>query len=117
MTLLHTDIFDPISLTTGQSLELIDIFDVQGKKTIELHSHSSLIYLIIGSGADIDLQIITKGSQCSCTIFGLFASDDKHPMTGSLKVSLDHSQTSAKVELISFLHDSAKTSIDGSITI
>ena len=38
-------------------------------------------------------------------------------MNGSLNVSLDHAQTSAEVELISFLHDGAKIAIDGSIDI
>lgn len=38
-------------------------------------------------------------------------------MGGSLKVSLDHSQTSAEVELISFLHDGAQITIDGTIDI
>jgi len=36
---------------------------------------------------------------------------------GSLKVSLDHAQTSAEVELISFLHDGAQITIDGTIDI
>lgn len=47
----------------------------------------------------------------------MFASDAKHPIAGSLKVSLDHSQTSAEVELVSFLYDGAKIAIDGSIAI
>jgi Fe-S cluster assembly scaffold protein SufB len=66
---------------------------------------------------DIDVQLITTGQYSSCTIFGLFFSDAKHPVTGSLKVSLTHSQTSANIELISFLHDGAKVAIDGSIDI
>lgn len=58
MKLIQTNIFQPLSVSQGQSLELIDIFDVRGKKTIELHPHSSLLYLIVGLSADIDLQII-----------------------------------------------------------
>jgi hypothetical protein len=38
-------------------------------------------------------------------------------MTGSLKVSLNHSHTSANIELISFLREGAKVAIDGSIDI
>lgn len=117
MSLIHTNSFETVSLKKGQSLELIDIFGVSGKKTIELKAHSSLIYLVVGLGSAIDLHIVTKWPQCSCTIFGLFASDNKHPLTGSLTVSLDHSQTSADVELITFLRDGAKATVDGSILI
>ncbi len=102
---MQTDNFTPVSLSQGQSLDVIDIFSVSGKKSVELSAHSSLIYLIVVSGADIDLHIVTKGPKCSCKIFGLFASDAKHPISGSLTVSLNHSQTSAEVELISFLRD------------
>ena len=59
MKLLQTNIFTPLSLTKEQSLHLIDIFDVQGKKTIELASHSSLTYLVVGSDIDIDIQLLT----------------------------------------------------------
>lgn len=117
MSLLYKNTFDAVVVKQGQSLSLIDIFSVSGKKTIELAPHSSLIYLIVGSGSDIDIQIITKGPQCSCKIFGLWASDAKHPTSSSVKVVLAHSQTSAEVELISFLRDGAKTSLDGSIVI
>ncbi|MEI7557870.1 MAG: SufD family Fe-S cluster assembly protein [bacterium] len=40
-----------------------------------------------------------------------------HPVTGSLKISLNHPHTSANVEMISFLYDGAKISVDGSIAI
>lgn len=117
MKLLQNNIFSPISLATHQSLQIIDVFDVPWTKTIELESHSSLTYLVVGSDADIHIELFTKWSHCSCTIFWLFISDAKHPVTGSLKVSLKHSQTSANIELISFLHDWAKLGIDGSIYI
>ena len=113
----QTDIFQPISIAEDTSSEIIDIFDVSGKKTIELQAHSSLIYLVVISGADINLHIVSKWTQCSCKIFGLFTSDEKHPVSGSLTVSLVHSHTSADVELVTFLYDGAKTSIDGSISI
>lgn len=117
MKLLQTNIFTPLSVTKGQSLELIDVFDVAWQKIIELQPHSSLIYLVVGSDTDINIQIMTTWPHCSCTIFGLFASDAKHPITGSLNISLKHSQTSADVEIISFLRDGAKVTIDGSIDI
>jgi hypothetical protein len=117
MTSLQTNIFNPFSVDEGQSLELIDVFDVAWKKIIELYPHSSLIYLIVGLSPDIDIQIITKWSHCSCKIFWLFTSDAIHPVTGSIKVSLQHSQTSAEVELISFLRDGATISIDGALDI
>ncbi len=117
MKLLQTNIFQPLSVPKGQSLELIDIFDASWKKTIELQSHSSLTYLLVGSDADMDIHITSAWSYCSCKIFGLFVSDAKHPVAGSLKVSLNHSQTSADVELISFLREGAKVAIDGSIDI
>lgn len=117
MSLISENSFSPISIKEAQFYELIDIFGVSGKKYIELESHSSLLYLIVGSGSEIDIEIITKGSQCSCKIFALFSSDTTHPMTGSLTVSLKHSQTSAEVEIITFLRDGATTAIDGSITI
>jgi len=105
MTIVSQNSFDPLVAKKDQSLVVIDIFDVSGKKSIELSAYSSLIYLVVVSGADIDLRVVTKGPQCSCKIFGLFASDAKHPLSGSLHVFLDHSQTSAEVELISFLRD------------
>lgn len=114
---LYTDNFIPIVVAENHFLQIIDIFRVSGKKYIELESHSSLVYLVVGSGSEIDIEIITKGSQCSCKIFALFSSDTTHPMTGSLTVSLKHSQTSAEVEIITFLRDGATTAIDGSITI
>ncbi|MEI6774829.1 MAG: hypothetical protein WCL18_08930 [bacterium] len=48
MTLLQTNIFHPLSVTESETLQLINVFDVAGKKTIELHPHSSLTYLILG---------------------------------------------------------------------
>lgn len=56
----QTDIFQPISIAEDTSSEIIDIFDVSGKKTIELQAHSSLIYLVVISGADINLHIVSK---------------------------------------------------------
>ncbi|HMS91531.1 MAG TPA: SufD family Fe-S cluster assembly protein [Candidatus Absconditabacterales bacterium] len=117
MNLLQTNIFQSLSVATGESLELIDVFDVPGKKTITLSSHSSLTYLIVGSMLDVDITIVTTGPYGSCKIFGLFVSDTEHPVRGSLKVALDHSHTSANVELFSFLYDDAKVAIDGSIAI
>ena len=117
MNLLQTNNFQSLSLAKGESLELIDVFDVQWQKTIELHPDSSLTYLFVGSDINVDIHIITTWPQCSCRIFWLFVADAQHPIAGSLTVSLNHSQTSADVELISFLYDGAKVSIDGSIDI
>ena len=113
MILLYNNIFTPMSVAKEQSLQCIDIFDVPWKKTITLDSYSSLFYLVVGSDVDIDIEIITKWPHCSCTIFGLFTSR----VAGWIKVALHHSQTSANVELISFLRDGAKITIDGSIDI
>ena len=44
-------------------------------------------------------------------------SDANRPIQGALTVHLDHSHSSADVELISFLYDGAKVAIDGSIAI
>lgn len=60
MTLLHTNIFTPLSVAKEESLVCIDLFDVPGKKTIELSAHSSLTYLIVGAVVDVDVTIITK---------------------------------------------------------
>lgn len=117
MKIIQTNIFTPISVSSGQRFELVDIFSGPGKKTIELGSHSSLTYLLIWSDVDIHIQLTTQWPACSCTIFGLFFSDAKRPVTGSLKVSLNHSHTSANVELISFLYDGARVNIDWSIDI
>ena len=117
MTVFQTNIFQTISVPQNESLEIIDLFDVQWKKIIELSSHSSLTYLIVGSDMNIDIQLITKWSSCTCKIFGLFSSDITHSVRGSIKIALDHSGTSANVELFSFLHDGAKVNIDGSIDI
>ncbi len=117
MKLIQTNIFTPLSVAKDQSLELIDIFDTIWEKVIELSSHSSLTYLIVGWNTDIDIKIVTKWSHSSCAIFGLFVSDAQRPVNGSLTVSLLHSNTSATVELISFLHDGAKATIDGCIDI
>ena len=117
MKLLHTNNFDSLSVVEGQSLSLIDVFDVPWKKTITLDSHSSLIYLVVGPNIGVDIDIITRWSHCSCMIFWLFRSDGHHVLTDSLKVSLAYSHTSANVELISFLYDGAKISIDGSLDI
>jgi len=117
MTLLQTNVFHPLSVAEHEFLQLIDVFDNDGKKTIELHPYSSLTYLIVGWAIDIDISVITTWTDCTCTIFWLFVSDAKRPVTGSLKVSLNHSHTSADIELISFLYDGAKIAIDGSIDI
>ena len=115
MKLVQTNDFQSLSLTEDQSLQLIDIFTVEGKKRIELVPHSSLVYLVLGS--DIDLEIVSTGPHCSCKIFGLFVSDINRPIQGALTVNLDHAHTSGDVELISFLYDGAKLAIDGSIAI
>lgn len=117
MSVLQIDNFESIRVEQGQAIQLVDIFTVSGKKTIELSSHTSLIYLIVGTTSDIDIEIITTWPNCSCKIFGLFPADAKHPVTGSLKVALKHAYTSADVELISFLRDGANVAIDGSIAI
>lgn len=117
MKILQTNIFQPISIIQWSSLELIDVFDVPWNKTIYLESHSSFTYLVIGSDTDIHIDIITTWPHCSCRIFWLFVSDEKHSIAGSLKVLLDNSQTSADVEIISFLYDWAKVSIDWTINI
>lgn len=114
---LNTDIFQPISVFQDQSLEIVDVFSVSGQKTITLQSHSSLTYLVVMSDANVDIQILTTWPQCSCKIFGLFSSGANHPVGGCLNVSLNHSHTSAEVQLISFLHDGATMAIDGSIDI
>jgi hypothetical protein len=59
MKIVQTNIFQSLSVNEGTSLELIDIFDVHGKKTIELHPHSSLTYLIVGSAIDVDITLVT----------------------------------------------------------
>ncbi len=117
MKLLHTNNFDPLSVVEGESLSLIDVFDVPWRKTITLDTHSSLIYLVVGPNIGIDIDIITRWPYCSCLIFWLFRSDGHHVLADSLKVSLAHSHTSANVELISFLYEGAKISIDGSLDI
>jgi hypothetical protein len=48
MTIIQTNIFQPLSVSEHESLQLVDIFDIHGQKTIELHPHSSLTYLIVG---------------------------------------------------------------------
>ena len=117
MKLLHTNNFDSFSVVKGESLSLIDVFDIPWKKTITLDAHSSLIYLVVGPNIGIDIDIITTWPHCSCMIFWLFRSDGHHVLTDSLRVSLAHSHTSANVELISFLYEGAKISIDGSLNI
>ena len=117
MNLFQTNIFRSLSVHKGDTLDLIDVFDVAWKKTISLESDSSLTYLIIGWDVHVDINIITLWSNCSCRVFWLFVSNTNHSVAGSLKVSLNHSQTSANVELISFLYDGANVSIDWSIDI
>ena len=106
-----------VSLVEWQALQHIDIFSVPWKRVIELPSHSSLIYLVVGCCSGIDIQILTTWSHCSCKIFGLFSSGAKRPVTGAITISLNHSHTFADVELISFLYDEANISIDGSIDV
>ena len=55
MKILQTNIFKAISVAPKESLQLIDVFNIPGKKTIKLSSHSSLTYLVVGSGIDIDI--------------------------------------------------------------
>jgi len=117
MSIVQENIYTPLLLQEGQAVMLVDIFSWLGKKRIELASHSTLTYLIVAWSADIEIEIVTKGSECSCRIFGLFGSDAKGQIKGNIKVSLDHSHTSADVDLISFLYDGAKVDIDGTIDI
>ncbi len=114
---IQKNIFTSVCVDTKQVLELVDVFDIGGKKRIELQSHSSLTYLVVGSSPDINIEIVTSWPSCSCKIFWIFVSDTKHPVTWSLQVSLTHSHTSADVELISFLYDGARVAIDWSIDI
>lgn len=58
--LLQTDNFHPFSVAEGSTIELIDVFAVPGKKTIHLHPHSSLTYLVVGSPMDADISIVTS---------------------------------------------------------
>ena len=60
MERIQTNISTPISVAKDQTLQLIDIFDKPGQKTIELESHSSFTYLILCTGVDIDIQVVTK---------------------------------------------------------
>ena len=60
MKLLQNNIFQPVSVSSGQRLELVDIFSGPGKKSIELDAHSSLTYLVIGSDADIHIDLVTR---------------------------------------------------------
>ncbi len=59
MSLIHENSFNTILLRKVESLELIDVFDVSGKKTIELSSQSNLTYLIVSSVGDLDIHIVT----------------------------------------------------------
>jgi len=109
--------FHSTTAAEWRELQRIDVFSVPWKRVIEVQPHTSLIYLVVGSSPDIDIQILTRWSHCSCKIFGLFSSGSKEPVSGTITISLNHSHTSANVELISFLYDEAKVSIDGSIDI
>lgn len=117
MNTLQTNIFESMSVPQWWSFQLIDVFDKPGKKTITLQSHTSLIYLVVGYDADIHIDINTEGMHCSCKVFWLFISDAEHAASGSLKLVLNHSYTSADVEIISFLYDGAKVAINVSIDI
>ena len=99
------------------SLQRIDFFDVWGDKTIYLAARSNMTYLVVAAQADIHITIVTSWSHCSCKIFGLFSSTAQHPVAGSLSVSLNHSHTSAEMEIITFLYDGAAAHIDGSVAI
>ena len=57
---LTTDVFKPISVSPDQPMEIVDVFSVSGQKTITLQSHSSLIYLVVVSGVNVDIQIVTE---------------------------------------------------------
>ncbi len=117
MSIVQKNIYTPLLVDEGQAIELVDVFSWSGKKRIELASQSNLTYLIVAASAEIDIEIITKGHECSCRIFGLFVSNKEKQTKANIKVSLKHSYTSADVDLISFLYDGAKVSIDGSIII
>lgn len=109
--------FDSLSVAKDQAFQLIDIFDISGKKTIYLEAHSALTYLVVATQADVHIDVVTTWPYCSCKVFWLFASHAQHPVSGSLTVWLNHPHTSAQVELFSFLHDGASVDIDGSIDI
>lgn len=60
MHVFQKNIFTPVCGDTKQVLELVDVFDIGGKKRIELQSHSSLTYLVVGLSPDIDIEIVTS---------------------------------------------------------
>lgn len=60
MSHIQNNIFQALSLLKDESLQLIDVFDVHGKKTITLSSHSSLTYLVVARDTDIDINFITQ---------------------------------------------------------
>jgi len=117
MSIVQQQISTSLVLDEGQSLECVDIFCGKKKKRIELASHSTLTYLILAESADIDVEIVTRWSWCSCTVFALFVSDVNRQVKGSIKVFLKDSHTSAHVDLISFLYDSAKIDVDGIVDV
>lgn len=109
--------FDSCILPQKQSLQLIDVFTTSGHKTLTLQAHTSLLYLVVCRDAHITLTIDTAWPECSCIVFGLFASRDLHDVASRLTVDLQHSHTTADVQLVSFLYDWARADIDGSIII
>lgn len=60
MSRIQNNIFQALSLPKDESLQLIDVFDVHGKKTITLSLHSSLTYLVVARDTDIDINFITQ---------------------------------------------------------
>ncbi len=117
MVIVQENIYTPLVLQERQAVMLVDIFSWTGKKRIELASHTGLTYLIVSRSAECDIEIVTTWPECSCKVFWLFSSGVNCQIQGNIKISLDHSHTSADVDLISFLYDGAKVHIDGTIDI
>lgn len=117
MVVVQTNVFHSLSVWQWASLYLIDMFSASGKKTITLDAQSSLTYLIVASSATIDIEVVTAGPEATCKIFALFLSQKDKQVQWSITASLQHSSSSADVDLISFLYDWAKLMFDGSIDI
>jgi len=60
MKYIQTNVFASLSLPKGEAFQLIDVFDVSGKKTIFLEENSTLTYLIVATQADIHIDIVTN---------------------------------------------------------
>lgn len=117
MYTFQTNTYTNEIIAPWSSLELVDFLDVAGKKTLTLHEHSSLTYVVIATWADIVLDIHTLWTHATCTIFALFLSRGACTTDCQLTVHLDHSCTAAAVQLVSLLYDGAHADIDGSLRI